>query len=91
MPRWNTVLRVPKRLTRMVAKHLRSQRKMIETKYKQIVSDDSIPIKVVEIEARALSVVVRCEGAEIKVNCLSDAIMAYLPDDCHDIKVPYWS
>jgi hypothetical protein len=91
MKRWKTSLLMPARRVPEVARCLAARAEDIACKYQQAHSQD-FEIEIVQVVRRPRSVLVAVESQQdIAVNLVSDAIMACLPDDCHDVKVPYWS
>jgi len=98
MPRrqqWRVTLRMPARLTERIADWLKGWKETIELEYAKGCPEDeetAQEITVAEVERRARSVVVVVESDRPPaINIVSDAIMASLPGDCHEVQVPYWS
>lgn len=92
---WRTTLLMPKKHVAKVARILTKRTSDIEIKYAQGCPADynvAQKVKVVTVERRVRSVVLVTKSElPLAVNILSDAIMACLPGDLHDVRVPYWS
>ena len=88
-----TVIRARRKDVAKIADYLRAHAADIESSYFLESWQGRLrqQIRVLDVEARPMSIAVITEGDDISSNNVSDAIRDNLPDGVENVRIPYWS